>query len=91
MSMKKSERKRYKIVKFTFDEVDTIEARLNAVADLIREQGGSIITTLNPVTFGYKPVMLIYTICYKAAEEIAIGGTEDEESEPNGDNSTHAE
>lgn len=87
----KNQNKYFKTIKFTVSEIDTIDERLNAASRMIEEQGGLVVGLASPVTFGVKPIHLIYTLIYTAKAEIgdmiqkAADDTKAKESEKNGD------
>lgn len=77
----------FKTIKFTVAEIDTIDERLNAASKVIEEHGGLVVGITSPVTFGVKPIFLVYTLIYTAKSEIgsAVESTEETERNANGD------
>ena len=63
----KNPNKYFKTLKFTVAEIDTIDERLNAASKMIEEHGGLVVGCTSPVTFGVKPIHLIYTLIYTAS------------------------
>lgn len=92
----KNPNKYFKTLKFTVAEIDTIDERLNATSKMIEENGGLVVGVAAPVTFGVKPIRLIYTLIYTAKADLSdaiSGGNGDDnedaekESDTNGDDS----
>lgn len=89
----KNPNKYFKTLKFTVAEIDTIDERLNATSKMIEESGGLVVGVTAPVTFGVKPIRLIYTLIYTSKADLSdvIGGGDNEdaekESDTNGDDS----
>lgn len=63
--------KYFKTLRFTSSEIDTIDERLNAASRMIEESGGTVVSSLPPVTFGLTPIYLVYTLVYTAGQEVS--------------------
>lgn len=76
----KNQNKYFKTLKFTYDEIDTIDERLNAASKMIEANGGTVVGALSPQTFGLKPIHLIYTLIYTANSKIedTVGDTNED-------------
>ena len=64
------ERTRFvRTVRFFYNEVKHIDERVNKEIKGLAEKGGTVIS-INNITFGLSPALLIYTIIYESEKEI---------------------